>query len=482
MAPAAIDRFVQRVTSTPYHPYQLVVVPTLVGVVRAGLEALVGYRAQTPIHAFTSVLFYLVVQLLLLCVVSLATGRRWREVAGAVTVGLVLGWVPPLLEWVTFAQPGRAFRYLNEFRWHFVAPYQSIWESVGIWLAIVFAAGFTALLTRSWWRSLVALLGAWATMQVAGWVAPAVGALLLRDRGLQGVSAANLSNLVLLLVALGVYVGLARATLLPSLKRINHCLPWGLVAVLGARLTGQFDTVAAVRGVLMTLGFLLIVFTNDYFDSSQDAARGGSARPVAAEDMIVATWFEVLLCVWVGFWDPRGVLYVVVFFVLALLYHHPGLRLKRLFCAAYTIEGAAAACCLLFGMGGAHNSTWGRAFVALTFGGFALGSMFKDYKDIDQDRADRVGTVYTRYLARGRSLSGIHRFVSGALALGMLVPPIWLLVRGAPAWHAGLLFALVPVMLLCLLRGDDRRAVVERSFWCLSAYLAAFAAVAPQLG
>ncbi|MBI5478195.1 MAG: UbiA prenyltransferase family protein [Deltaproteobacteria bacterium] len=482
MPPAALDRFVQRVTSIQYHPYHLVVVPVLVGLVRAALEALVGYRAQTPIHAFTSVLFYLVVQLLLLGVVSLATGRRWREIAGAVTVGLVLGWVPPLLEWVAFAQPGRAFRYLNEFRWHFVAPYQSVWESVGIWLAIVFAGGFTALVTRRLWRALAALAGAWVAMQVAGWACPAAGQLLAVDRGLRGVSVANLSNLVLLLVALVVYLALNPGTLLPSLRRINHCLPWGLVAMLGARLTGQFWTVAALRGVIMTLGFLLIVFTNDYFDRGQDAARGGQARPIAAEDMVVATWFEVLLCLWVGFWDPRGIMFVAIFFVLALLYHHPALRLKRLFCAAYTIEGAAATCCLLFGLGSVHNSTWARAFAALTFGGFALGSMFKDYKDIDQDRADKVGTVYTRYLARGRSLRGIHLVVSVALALGMLVPPLWLLTRGAPLGHALLLFALAPVMLLCLLRGADRRAVVERSFWCLSAYLAAFVAVAPQLG
>jgi hypothetical protein len=397
-------------------------------------------------------------------------------------LGLIVAWLPPLLEMVLFSQPGRSYRFAREFYWHLAVPHQPIWETIGVWLGIALAAGFVALLTRSSARALIALVGAYAVMQFIGWVMPAAAERLALWPELRGVGIVSVYDFISILVALGVYLVWNRRSLAPSLKRIAHAIPCGLFAALGARMAGQPPGLAALKGLGIVAAGQLVVVANDYYDRTQDTA-GGVARPVTSDDLIAATFFQVLLTVWAGLLDPAAAFLVGLFFVLALAYHHPALRLKRLFCAAYKVEGVAAAACFLFGVGSrSMGEPWVRTMAALAFGGFALGAMLKDYKDIAQDRANRIGTIYTRQLARGRTLRSVHLTVSLAVSASLLVPPAWLALRGAPQWHWLPLALSAPATALVLVLTRSPRAAVERGFIVLSGYLAALVVVAPRLG
>jgi hypothetical protein len=57
--PRHLDAFVQRVAGIGYSPYLLVAVPVLIGSVRHGTEAMLGYPVRALEHAVNSALFYL---------------------------------------------------------------------------------------------------------------------------------------------------------------------------------------------------------------------------------------------------------------------------------------------------------------------------------------------------------------------------------------------------------------------------------------
>jgi 4-hydroxybenzoate polyprenyltransferase len=292
--------------------------------------------------------------------------------------------------------------------------------------------------------------------------------------------------MLIFLVALGTYSVFHPATMGPSLARVNHALPWGLAALLGARMAGQPWSLALVKSLAMVLAFQLVVIANDWFDRDADGAAGGTARPATHDDAVFSMLLQVLLLAWVATALPHSFAAVLLFFGVGLAYQLPALRFKRLFCLGYKLEGAAGAAAFLFGVGDMKglpgDSSWVPWIALLAFGGFAFGCMFKDYKDIDQDRQARIGTIYTRYLARQFTLRAIHRFVVTGLAIGLLVPAVWLALRGEPLWRSVVLAVLGVAPAVPLLRCADKRVAVERAFWCLDAYLLFLVFVVPTFG
>ena len=478
-----VQRFVSRLERIPYSGWLLVAVPVVVGLSRSVLESFIlGYRAHVLASAFNYVMFYVALQQLFIVALAVATSKPAREVTGAVSVGLVLAWLPPILDMAGLGTPGKGFFYFTEFRWHFFAPYQSLGESLTIWISIAFGVGYVAYTTRSAVRGAVALGTMWVVGQVLGWLVTVVAAFLARDPGIASLTLPGITNLLFFLIAFAAQSVLHCGTLLPSLLRVNHCVPFALCTAIAGRMTGAMEGALGARALVILVGGLLIVIANDYYDKEQDERLGRTGRPATRDDMIVATFYQALIVAWGIVVEPRSAVFLILFFLLPFFYHHPTFRLKRLFCAAYLIEGATAVCSFLFGMGSVRFGTALQVTPLLVLGGFALGSMFKDYKDVEEDRAERMGTIYTRLMARGRSLAAVHLGVSLAILLALLVPPVWLVGRGEPFSRAAALFVLAAAMLACLLIGKDRRKVVERSFWCLSLYLLALLVLVPQLG
>jgi 4-hydroxybenzoate polyprenyltransferase len=118
----------------------------------------------------------------------------------------------------------------------------------------------------------------------------------------------------------------------------------------------------------------------------------------------------------------------------------------------------------------------------LAFTGFLIGSALKDYKDIPQDRAAGVETIYTLLLARGRKLSAVHHGVSSLLTIVLLIPVVvvGMLTRFDPLLAPLIVVAAVPQVMLIAL--DNRLHAVESALWVINAYLALLAVAITVLG
>jgi hypothetical protein len=480
-----VSRFFARLMRIPYTPYLFLLVPLVVASLRLLLEHAVSPRWGTSRSITLDQLLevyggYLLLHLSLAVAFGLAASRPARDFVGVVAVGLVLAWLAPLLDLLLPEQAGLYYQYSSRFSWSFVGETQPLGEVVSLWVAIFASALFILWLTRSPWRALLAAALAWVALQIFMWGHYALAELLssVVDGG-----APRADILVTAVAALAMVVAVS-PSIRPSVARANHALPFFAVAALGARLAGAAWPEAILRGAVMGLAFVLVIIANDYFDRDDDASAGGEARPARHEDAVVALAYHLLLFAWVAATDAAAVVPLALFFVAWLAYHHPALRFKRLFCLGYKIEGVSAACCFLYGTQARppiELELWRILFAGLLVGGFALGSSFKDYKDIAQDRAAAVGTIYTRYLARGYDLAAIHTFVVFSLAVVLLVPVVWLGVRGAPLWVAvGLgLAALVPSGLLRSMASP--RSAVEAAMWALGGFLMLLAVAAPRL-
>jgi 4-hydroxybenzoate polyprenyltransferase len=478
-----VGRFFDRLLHIPPTPY-LFVVPFLVGAGRAILENVLFRNhctdLETVLYYSTS---YLLLQMFLLIVFRVASGRDYRELLGPATVGLVFGLLPPFLDAALGVPPGQQERYFRGFEWDFAAPYQALGETITLWLGVAAALLFCAWLTRNVWRTLLGTALCYAALQILTGPSWAVSYHLGK---LCHLSPPAVLNMLIFLVALGTYSVFHRATMGPSLARVNHALPWGLAALLGARMAGQPWSLGAVKCLAMALAFQLVVIANDWLDRDADGAAGGTARPATHDDAVFSMLLQVLLLAWVATALPHAFAPALVFFGVWLAYQLPALRFKRLFCLGYKVEGAAGAAAFLFGVGAVRGPSgdwsWAAWIALLAFGGFAFACMFKDYKDIDQDRQAKIGTVYTRYLARGFTLRGIHRFVVIGLAIGLLVPAVWLALRGEPLWRSIVLAVLAVAPAVPLFRCANKRVAVERAFWCLDAYLLFLVFAVPVLG
>ncbi len=478
-----IDGFLKRITSIEYSTNLLVFLPVIVGGVRVFQEELFfGFEGAEPYLAHNYIIGYLFLMLMISGALCLGTGLDYKTTTGVTSVGLVFAWVPSLIDLGLGVPEGRMYKYFPTFQWHFIHPEQPIGETITLWVA-VFAAG---------------LFAYWATKKVlpifitSGLIylilqIYAFGWYKLCDLISDGkhLSTAETMSLSGILLAFFLYSVMNHKTMGPSFIRCNHSFPWGLIAIIGSRFIGEEWSISIVKGIIMTLAFQLIVVANDYFDREQDQSHGGKARPVSRDDMIFASCLMILLALWVLIYYEKAFFLVMLFLAVFTAYHVPGLRFKRLFCLNYLIEGSAGMFCFVLGimrfyavgpMGPAlvHSlpkQQWGLLFSVLIMGGFSFGSIFKDYKDIEQDRFDNIGTIYTRYLKKGRSLLAIHRFVVSSNLLLLLVPPGWLLFQGEVTVLTFLLVILAFLSAATLYKVKNKKTAVEGTLWIINIHL-----------
>ena len=481
--PRGLDRFYDRLSRIPHTPLLFLLVPPIIGTVRIFEEELLhGGKMNFDHGVYHVAIGYLLLQMMMLLALRVATGRPWRELTGVVSVGLLLAWLPPVFD-LWFTNPEHIhYVYFREFRWSFVAGEQMAGESLTLWLVVFSAGVYAAWATRHPGRTLLGMLLGWSALQVYAWGWPALTIELF------GQVAPRLQvdfmNFVALVLILLVWALLNPRTMWRSLARFNHALPFGLAATIAARMAGGEWLFVVPVGVGVALAFQLVVVANDYFDREQDAAGGAAARGATRDDMYVATLLQVYLLGWLLFFYPNAVGGMVLFLAGWACYHHPELRLKRFFPVSYVIEGLAGAASFIIGiyvLGPRPEGDWAPFWTLMAFSAFFAGSVFKDYKDVEQDRAAGVETFYTRNVELGRSPAVTHGFVVGVTVVTFLVTPLWYWVVGRPTWQVGLLAALacVPGGLLLLI--PNRRLAVETTLLAYAAFLATVALTVPSL-
>lgn len=478
----AIDSFFKRLMRIRYSAYLIILVPVAIACIRVFEEDIIhGLDTNVPFFVFHTIMFYQLMMMLILAAMRIATGRKHGEIAGAATVGLILGLLPPIIDIFIPGQEGKAYHYINEFSWLFLSPRLMLGETITLYIVIAGFGIFTAWLTRSAKRTLLAIVCSYFTLQIFAW---GWNALTLQIVDFTESYFIDIMNLIAILVIFAVYASLNYKTVLPSIRRVNHALPWGLAAMIAGRMAGGEWFFIAIVGLAAVLSFLLVIIVNDYFDREQDASAGGEARFVEKDDLIFSFYMQALMLAWFLNFYPKAFAAILLFFTITACYHIPELRFKRLFCLNYKIEGFAGAAFFLLGLyilGPFPEGLWAPVITLLVMGGFSAGSMFKDYKDIDQDRLDKVGTIYTLLSARGKSIESIHRFVAVLTLSLLVVPAIWFVYLEKPYWQAAILLVMAAFPATLLLSIRNRKLAVESTMWAITCYFCALLFLVPVL-
>ena len=494
---SAFSKSINRLTMVGFRSSWLIITPIVVGCGRNALEHIVlpiqwdskisaeGIDLLAP-YTVSSILFYHLTQVLLICALAWISRRRPAELVGPVTIGLFLAWVPPMIDSVLPPQPERYYTFFANFEWDFIARYQRWGETITVWVAITLCGVLVSFLSRTLYRGIAGLLAGYLIFQFLGWgwlaTVEQIDLFAGGGRIAEGVTTQSIGFLNLTGIAfIFLFYSLARLRFLwPSLCRIHHALPFSLITAIASRMSGLPWHEAVWRGLLITFSFQLVIIVNDYFDREQDGVAGEAARPVKACDMVYASYLQVCLVLSILVFRPALFHSLLLFFAFPAAYHWPGLRLKRFLGLAYLLEGLAVGAVILIGHQDGRGAGWVPLGLALTIPGFALGCMFKDYKDIAQDRMAGVKTVYTECQARGWSIERTHACVRILLTALLLLPVGGLLLFSLPPARAAMLcmLALVPGTLLGL---RDRKQAVKAAIWGINAYLMAMLLMLPRL-
>ncbi len=482
-----VASILNRITRIEYSVTLLILVPVVVGGIRALLESLlIGVRTDfvsNELPFLHYVVFYMLLQMCVATIFSVVTGQGYRKFIGVASVGLLAAWLPPILD-IGFLLAGlrqshRLYFFFREFNWDLRSERMLVGETLVLWLSLALVIIYLAWYTRSFLRTLIGGVLYYGLFHILGWLWFILAAWIVGAESLDTVKHMGWIGLGLVWF---LYFIFNRKTMLPSLRRIGHAIPWGLLASIGARLCGYDWWTVVLLGAVFVAVVQMTIYLNDYFDRSMDGKLSGTARPVTRDDALFSSFILLLLALHVYWIFPERFYLVATFIAMSTAYHLPGVRLKRVLGVAYLMEGATAAMALLFGIGLEGLDDVGfRAIVvvAMAFGGFAVGSIIKDYKDIDQDRAAGVNTFYTLVSGEGCSLRSLHILGSSLLTVALMVPTAYLYFSGEPVGMVAVMGVLSLLPQICLLSIKNRRIAVQAGIWSVNAYLAALVFILP---
>lgn len=487
-------------------------IAALIGVVRYAEEVLFIYLPQGESITFNdaadSVTFYTQIIWLYVAAIVVLARLPWRRTLGPAIAGTLLALAPPLIDVLTYGTTG--FNYFYQFDFYqFNQPHEILnlvlfpIDPAGLPLGevLVLHAGaclltlYVGVRSRSLWRAGLALVAGYGLVHIYGSGLAILGTLL--DRFVHSLLV-TISLLQVLLV-LVIYYGLNPRLLRQAFYRLPHALPAPLLVLLGGTIARRPIGPTAAISLIAGIVTMIAVHQNDFYDHVEDAVDGRNSV-VTREDVHFFYAVLVLLLVVTAMYRVVVMGLVAAFYFLTLLYHHRRFRLKRIFPLSYLIEGVCAAAMVSAGI----LSTAGRPErwtvwlgAVAGFLAFALGSAFKDYKDIEGDRAAGNATVYTlaqtprtrartgvrRVQTRGQTrrwpLQRVHRVVTLILTVQMAAPAIWLRWRGAPLVLCIILgvcaCVLIPSALLAI---RDRKRATVTTLWLVNVYLLAYALAA----
>lgn len=472
-----VGRTIRRLLAAPTDARVAICMILFVAGVRLVQEAaLFGYEVRAgELLGFMPdfVGFYTVMFLSVWAALRFGLPGEGDRVTNLAAVGLLLGLLPPLLESLVRNVPEAPYDYFWAWEWLFHSPErQPVSETITLWFAVLGPGLVSLWHTRRPGRAAATSAFTWCLLVLPIVVFPG---LLAEHVDNDTVRFAN--TLASYAWCILLYVALRGRRLWPSFARVNHALPFGALALIAASWVGQSLFDMAWRALLMTWTWTVLIIHNDHYDAEEDRTQG---RPEGATGDDVA-WTMLLLLnllLMVFHRAPLVGLAAAMMLLAGFLYQHPAMRLKRHFCLSYKVEGVWATCAVAAGL--ALNESFAPdrpLFFAclLAFGGGALLSMPKDWKDIDADRAAGIPTLYVRLSRDDEGALRLHRRLSIAVAAAMALSLGIALAIGAHPVGLALATAAAAGAVAALLVEKRPRVAVESYFWLLSAFLLALA-------
>lgn len=481
-----ICAFFKVIEGRPYDAYQVLFATFFVGLWRLAMETMFGsehFGFEGVVHF---PVFYLHWFFYFTTVGAILTRQDWRRTANIVLYGILFGMLPPLIDTLAYG-PGN-YQYSPKFfdRFGLLLWIEGfpVGESIALWLAVAGVGFYVFVRTASPLRTLAAVVFGYLEFLAIIYVLfPGTEAL----RDLLGGASPEMTRfgvltIVLLMVTYFNFLIINGKRFYKSLLRFNHALPWVAVVFLGARLMDSVTPFTWLLALVVLVIHQSAIFANDYYDRDADhlEGRGGG---IDSDDVAIFHAVSVWLALAVLLISPIPGVLLLLYVTATAAYHHRAVRLKNICPINYKTEGLVGAFALAIGMTSVASSTLGlSALLALflTFGGFSLVSMLKDYKDLKSDSVFSVRTIYLVLGDRGWPLSRIHRLVTGIVTACLAVPVIWLMLLGAsPIILSLLVLAFLLPIPLSLLYAPPKRAV-EASVWLVSGYLFVLAWLVPS--
>ncbi len=467
-----VDRFMGR----NHHPLAPLFVISLVSGGRLLLESSMSRAPLDSLGALHGLVitgsFYLAVFFLFCLLFRLTLALPFEQAAKAVSVGLLLGLLPPLVD--IFIGSGSSWHYIyfRGFSASLFSRGQAVSESITLWAAIVACGTFGLAAKCSRLRALLAAGGAYLVIQACS----AVCLLVQRT-----TSRADLwINLAWLAVAFACYLVLRAPALKKSLLRIHHALPHTLLAACGAAWAGRPGAACLWRAMLVLFIVFILIVQNDHYDREDDSPDSTGPVPDRV-DLVWGGFFFALLALWLLWSSPVLALLTGLLLGVGLLYHHPAVRLKKRFCLSYKAEGVAALIAFCIGAVDLQGFTQAAALLwpgLLVLGGATVVSIPKDYKDIESDRRAGIPTYYVVLTGRGKSERSVHLWIAACVTVCLLLLPVVCFACGGPFWAGLTMVALALAVWAVLVLAENRRRAVGIMLGLVSAYLLVLALAA----
>jgi len=471
-----IKRIIYYQEKKPYNFYTILIFTLFVGIARSLEEVMLAGRLYKNIHILNNFIFYFLMAFSFTLVLQIITRHEWQKIIFAVLIGVFLGLFPPIIDLFVYG--------LGQFSYAYVMGIPSIGqlllfdslhgfpvgEGIVLWSTIIFSCYYIYLKTQNIRKCIYGALLVYFVMLLSGYIIPSLSFWLYKKLFLSKMEMLSFTQLSFAILC---YLLINPVIAKNLFVRCLHCIPFVLLTFLGAVLSGTISTTTIMTaGVVFYAGMITIV-QNDYFDRNEDMIAGRHTT-ICSHDLIFFNTTYLMLVFILYNSGALVFLPLLLLFIVSILYNYDFYRAKKFFPANYKIEGIWGLSSFLAGILSQRSAQFTPEIVIycfLVFGGWSLVSTFKDYKDIEADKAVGNQTGYIMLMKAGLSLERAHKIVCSMISACFLVPVVWLFFQHIPLFVPILFPVLTLPQVFVSLRMPPSSKMVKNMLLATSFYL-----------
>ncbi len=421
-----------------YNFYTILIFSLFVGCMRSLEEIMLAHKHYSQDDVLNTCIFYFLMIWSYTLAVSILSKENWQKVINAVLIGVFLGVFPPVIDVFVYGIGKFDYRYIID-----VPTFSQlimfdrdhgfpVGEGIILWSTTIFAGYYVYIKSSSFTRAVIGGMAAYLINMNSGMIIPAISD---RIYPFFSVSQMTCVSIIQLAISIVFYLILNRQVAARLATRSLHCMPFVILTLIGAQLTGNLRYSAFLMALIVFFAGITALVQNDFFDRKEDTLAGIQTGIGHHDVLFFNCSFAALLVVLFAVRGMSSYLPLVLLFICSIIYNHDFYRTKRFFPGNYKIEGMWGLGSFLAGIFLTRRPTFAPEIILysfLVFGGWSLVSTFKDYKDIDADIAVGNQTGYIMLMKFGLDLEQAHRIICGTISMCLLVPVAWLFYLKVP--------------------------------------------------
>lgn len=422
--------WIVRNSRTTFSIQTLLFFSIFVGITRGMLEQLFFGIEVNGSDILGFIPFYFSLPFFYATLISFIPGIRYEQVLQPVTFATLLGILPPVFDFIfgstkthnVFYGYYLSHDYAN-FPWLGLSPARNypLGEAVTIWLTFIFAAFFVYNRKRSVLYAIFGIAVAYLGFLIYSLVLPGVTSFLLfgmveNPAILEHQSTAQLRQSLFFLSVVQVltawFMDAGRNGMLARYaKRLLHFLPFLMVTVLGAIVSGADLRGISIAIIVTFCSGIAVIAQNDFLALAKNDQIHG--RAVGLSNVTAVMVYALLL-----FGGYKIALLGFACFSLSALYHYDFFNIRATLLGSMKVEGMWGFLTFLSGVFAGSIAHPNRKIISmgvLIFGGFSLFSILKDAKDLRADYREGRKTIYTLLFRRKIRIRKVQRVVAGVV-------------------------------------------------------------------